>query len=266
MRRGAGSTPRDAVRRLEAAPVLPAGPGERFAGYGLTGVTFASGHVLALRRFSASSIGPAYGSVWHRNPEGRWTFYSDVESDLACGRYFGSAGSCGVREEIAITWTGEQSFSVCVPSLGLAWAVQLEQTRATRLLSTVVPRLPRALWGSAAIRRGLAAAAARSLKIGRLALDGLTPLRQRFSLQPQRVWIVGASVARIHGEHLGPPVLPHEQERLGDFWIPRWGLFMVGHARFVSVDTSSVALAPSIMPVAGIPTDHPHVRPKLHPT
>ena len=45
--------------------VLPSGGEERFAGYGVMGLPFASGHVLAMRRFPASSIGPGYSSVWH---------------------------------------------------------------------------------------------------------------------------------------------------------------------------------------------------------
>lgn len=43
---------------------LPPGDEERFAGYGVMGLPFASGHVLAMRRFPSSSIGPAYTSVW----------------------------------------------------------------------------------------------------------------------------------------------------------------------------------------------------------
>jgi hypothetical protein len=54
---------------------LPAGAGERFTGYGVMGLPFASGQVLAMRRFPASSIGPAHTSVWHRDPAGRWDFW-----------------------------------------------------------------------------------------------------------------------------------------------------------------------------------------------
>jgi hypothetical protein len=44
---------------IEWAPELPSGGEERFTGFGVMGIPFASGHVLALRRFAASSIGPA---------------------------------------------------------------------------------------------------------------------------------------------------------------------------------------------------------------
>jgi hypothetical protein len=69
----------------------PAGAGERFTGYGVMGLPFASGHVLAMRRFPASSIGPAYTSVWHRDPAGRWDFWQNQPGDQACSRYLGSA-------------------------------------------------------------------------------------------------------------------------------------------------------------------------------
>ena len=55
--------PRELVADLEAAPSLPAGSEERFNGYGVMGLPFASGHVLAMRRFPASSIGPGAGSI-----------------------------------------------------------------------------------------------------------------------------------------------------------------------------------------------------------
>jgi hypothetical protein len=47
--------PRELVSELEASPRLPSGTNERFAGYGVMGSPFRSGHLLALRRFPASS-------------------------------------------------------------------------------------------------------------------------------------------------------------------------------------------------------------------
>src|SRR5689334_16071506 len=74
--------PREIVQQIEATPVLPGGGGDRFTGYAVMGLPFRSGHVLALRRFPASSIGPGYTSVWHRDPRGDWTFYSTIQPDL----------------------------------------------------------------------------------------------------------------------------------------------------------------------------------------
>jgi hypothetical protein len=85
------SDPRDLAAEIEACPRMPNGSEERFAGYGVMGLPFRSGHILALRRFPASSIGPGYRSVWHRDPNGRWTSFQDVAPVQACSRYFGPA-------------------------------------------------------------------------------------------------------------------------------------------------------------------------------
>jgi hypothetical protein len=81
--------PAEIVKKLEAHAELPPGSEERFFGYGVMGLPFKSGHLLGLRRFPASSIGPGYRSVWHRAPDGRWTFYQDQPPEMACTRYFG---------------------------------------------------------------------------------------------------------------------------------------------------------------------------------
>src|SRR3712207_8448539 len=72
------AAPKELVDRLEQGAELPSGDEERFAGYGVMGVPFTSGDLLAMRRFPASSLGRGYTSVWHRDPRGRWAFYSDV--------------------------------------------------------------------------------------------------------------------------------------------------------------------------------------------
>ena len=47
-------------------------PGHEYVrGWGVFGLPFDSGHVLALRVFPQSSFGP-YRTLWHRDPEGRW--------------------------------------------------------------------------------------------------------------------------------------------------------------------------------------------------
>jgi hypothetical protein len=70
--------PAEIAADVERRPQLQAGAAERFFGYGVMGLPFRSGHVLGLRRFPASSIGPGYRSVWHRDAQGRWTFASEA--------------------------------------------------------------------------------------------------------------------------------------------------------------------------------------------
>jgi len=55
-------------------------------GWGIFGLPFESGHVLALRVFPHSSFGP-YRTVWHRDPGGGWSIHVDgPEVDSACPR------------------------------------------------------------------------------------------------------------------------------------------------------------------------------------
>src|SRR5512141_1526370 len=83
--------PREMAEDAERNGVLPEGDEERFAGWGVMGVTFHSGDVLAMRRFSRSSVGPGYSSVWHRDPNGAWTIWSDQPPEQSCARYFGKS-------------------------------------------------------------------------------------------------------------------------------------------------------------------------------
>jgi len=71
---------------------LPSGSSERFAGDSVIGLRFQSGHVLVLQWFPASSLAPGYTSIRHRDPGGKWTFYSTVEPEQSCSSYF-----CGTR-------------------------------------------------------------------------------------------------------------------------------------------------------------------------
>jgi hypothetical protein len=81
--------PAELARRAEDSPQLPAASCERVSGYGVMGLPCRSGHVLGLRRWTASSVGEPSTSIWHRNSAGRWTFHETVRSEIACTRYFG---------------------------------------------------------------------------------------------------------------------------------------------------------------------------------
>ena len=113
---------------------IPGGSGDRFSGYAVIGLPFSSGHVLALRRIEASSFGPAYTSVWHRDPEGCWTFHQNVPPEQSCPRYFGAAISETTTEPIRIDWTDPRRVCVTVDAPGgIVWDVRLASTPATRM-------------------------------------------------------------------------------------------------------------------------------------
>jgi hypothetical protein len=217
---------------LERAAVLPDGPGDRFAGYAVLGVPFRSGDVLALRRYPVTSIGPGYTSIWHRDPEGAWTFYSDAACDQGCARYFGS----GVREfvgtPIRIEWPGPRNMTIaaCGGRL-LTWRIALAPTMSTKILNAVAALVPRRSLMDERAMRVFGRAAGLVLSAGRVSLAGQTPGGHRFVASPRVVWAVVASRAAIEGRDLGETGPIDPQPALGDFHIPRRGLFAVGSVR-----------------------------------
>jgi hypothetical protein len=225
-------TPRAAAALLENAPSLPAGAGERFTGYGVLGVAFASGHVLAFRRMAASSVGPAFTSVWHRSPAGVWTFYADTDPDQACGRYFGQGGRVARDDGIRLAWRGPTSLSVVVPTVGLAWAAHLAPASGARVMEALRHGLPASVRRRRGVQHGMAVAGARMIGLRELTATGTAPSGHRFRLDAHRFWQVDASSARVRGEHLGPPTVMRGPTNLGDFRIPARGVFTMGDAYF----------------------------------
>ena len=244
--------PKMLVDRLEQDLSLPASDSERFSGYGVMGLPFASGHVLALRRFPASSVGPGYTSIWHRNPDGRWTFYQDVQPQQACPRYFGRAIVEVLVREIAITWLGARSFTVTMgDEISLHWQVSLTATPATRLMNTLSSALPEVLWHNPTFLRGVGGAASLVLRAGHIGLTGQAPNGQSFAANPRRIWSIGSSTATLRGQDLGSIGPLQSQARLGDFWIPQRGIFAIGGAIFEPYDPSRHTLKTSSQQAAG---------------
>jgi hypothetical protein len=216
---------------MEAHPIVPDGAGDRFAGYGVLGVAFPSGDVLAFRRYPASSVGPAYGSVWHHDRTGTWTFYQDVEPGLGCTRYFGGRVDRTLIVPIRVVWTGRSAFSVLVDDgRGLEWAVELGATLATRVISLVAARLSRNAWKAAMVSRLATGAAAAALGSGPLRMAGRTPDGHAYLTHPLGLWAVTRSRAVIGRRYAGAGISLAADLRLGDFRIPRIGLFAVGRA------------------------------------
>jgi hypothetical protein len=216
----------------EARPEVPVGPGERFAGYGIMGLPFASGHVLAMRRFPASSIGPAYTSIWHRDPAGNWVFWQDQPAELGCARYFSAAITETRHVGIDLDWTAPDTIRLAVPELDFAWTATLRATRVTRALSAMATALPERWWSAARVLAVMGPAAGMALRAGRVGLTGRAPNGQRFVANPRRMWLVAESIASIGGVDFGPIGALDRQAALGDFAIPQRGVFAIGRATF----------------------------------
>jgi hypothetical protein len=232
-------TPREIVMRIERrAPPLPGGDEERLVGYGVIGLAFASGHVLGLRRWTASSVGPAYTSLWHRTPGGTWAFYADVAPELACTRYAGAAVDEAHTAHIRLAWTGPRTLVVEVPAAAIRWTMTLRDTAATRLFGAVRRRLPDRWLASERALAVLGACARVGLGTGPVRLAGRMPNGQRFRVTPTGLWVVDAARAEVRGEDVGAPGVNGPPARIGDFLIPRRPLFALATARFDSFDPS----------------------------
>lgn len=229
------TTPRAAVQHAGEGARLPDRPGEHFHGFGVMGLPFASGHYLAMRRFPTTSMDAPYHSVWHRDPDGCWTFYADTVPGQSCARYFDAA----LRETrivpIALDWPTPDTLTVRVEGI-LDWTLRLGSTPATRFLTGAGSLLPAGAWRSPTVLGVLGRMAGPMLHAGRLGLTGTVPNGQAFVANPRRLWAVTGSTATLRGHDLGRPGPLPAQTRLGDFWLPQCGILAVGEATFEEYD------------------------------
>jgi hypothetical protein len=221
----------------EASPAAVSG-WEQFYGYAVVGVPFRSGHILGMRRFPFSSVGPGYTSVWHRDPDGRWVIYQDQGPAVTCPRAFGPAIDDAPTVPIAVDWVGPDRFTVDIETAGkqLHWEVRLSESAITRLLGTTASILPRSVRRHPAALAGIGRVAGWSLRAGRLRLHGAAPSRQDFFADLRRIWLIDGSTAVIDGVDLGEEGPVREQAHLADFWLPQRGLFAIGGSFFTPYD------------------------------
>jgi hypothetical protein len=230
------TAPRVAAQDAEAAPWLPPGDGERISGYGVMGLSFASGDYLVLRAMTAASFGAGYRALWHRSPEGGWTVYSTADPENGCERYIGAAcDRPSVRTDIALEWLDERTLRVQVGDT-LDWTIALGQTVVTRMMTAMGLAMPLWMWTSPLILTVMGRMAGPALGAGRVRLAGVMPNGQRFSAAPVRIWAIDDSRATVAGRDLGAPQPQAAQARVGGFWLPQRGIFMRGFAHFDAFD------------------------------
>lgn len=229
-------TPMEAAAAVLQNPVLPAGDDERFVGFGVMGLPFASGHYLALRHFPAATFAPAYKSVWHRGPDGIWTFYATTPGAQSCARYFSSVTpNDAVQCDIEVEWITPWTLFVGIKGL-LEWQIDIRSTLLTRLMSAIGGRLPTGAWTNRVALAALSRAAGPTLGAGQVRLAGIAPNGQRFMIAPRQVWAVWRSRAQLGGVDLGPVGPLASQARLAGFRPPQRGLFVVGSGHFETFD------------------------------
>ncbi|MHC3002765.1 hypothetical protein [Gordonia sp. GN26] len=230
-------TPRQVVADLHAHPQLVDTSDERFAGYGVMGLPFASGHYLALREMIASSIGPAYRSVWHRNPNGHWTIYTTTEPEQSCPRYFGKGATTRYVPSIDVGWNDDRTIEVAMGET-FRWQIELTSSPATSLMTALSGATPAAAWHSRALLHAIGPMATVMLRAGRIRMCARTPNGPEFRGTPLYVWRVADSRASLDGQDFGAPAPLDEQISVGDIPLPQRGLFFVGRSAFDAPDTA----------------------------
>lgn len=218
-------SPRAHAELAERNAALPPGGDERFIGYALMGMPFASGHYLAFRRFPASSVGPAYAAVWLFRPQDGWTIYADAPPFLSCARYFGAAVSATHLTEVTARWEGPFKLTVGVPGV-VRWDLEFKETRTTATLTTLAHLMPGGWWRWPTVLAAMGRFMGPALQAGKLRLAGTTPNGQKFQARPLCVWQVKTSQATIDGGSAGMPHPLPKQAHLADFWLPQRGLFV----------------------------------------
>ncbi|MDP1569197.1 MAG: hypothetical protein Q8L86_04265 [Vicinamibacterales bacterium] len=215
----------------ERQAALPPGPGDRFAGYGVLGLAFQSGDVLALRRFPATSCGAGYTSIWHQSSDGRWTFYSDVPVTAGCVPYFAPGLTDTIVTPIRLEWRGTRRLAIAADGGRLlAWSMWFAPTAPSAAINALLGVLPEGWWRRRRLLTAAGAMAGLALGAGRLRLTGHTPSGHRFVAAPARVWTVAASRATVAGRDLGSTAPPARHTTLGDVVIPRRGLLAFGQS------------------------------------
>ncbi|SEH46625.1 hypothetical protein SAMN04489835_0123 [Mycolicibacterium rutilum] len=231
------NTPQAAATATKSMP-LPDGDEERVIGFGVMGLPFANGHYLAYRDFPETSFSPAYKSVWHRTPDGVWTFYATTPGPQSCSRYFSSATTVEpVVCTIDTTWLTPWSLTISIPGV-LDWSVDITRTAATTMMSAMASRIPAAAARNRTLLRAMSRVVGPVMRIGKVRLTGHMPNGQEFRIAPRRVWAVADSSAVLRGVDLGP-IGPHEtQGSLADFQLPQRGICVVAQGLFEAFDVA----------------------------
>lgn len=228
--------PAQFARAVEERPVLPPGDCERVSGYGVMGLPFASGHVLGLRRWTASSVGDRFTSIWHRDPSGLWTFYESVPCEIACSRYFGASVERFKVVPIDLEWVAPTRLRVRTADGAVDWTLEIASTARTQMMSTASSMVPMAAWRCQPILRAMGAVAGRFLGVGKVQLTGMTSNEQHFDANPLRVWYVKESDAVVEGVDLGSIGALIEQAHMADFYFPQRGVFAVGRVFITPIE------------------------------
>ena len=211
-------------------------PGHEYVrGWGVFGLPFDSGHVLALRVFPQNSFAP-YRTVWHRDPQGRWSIYADAPRlDVACPRYYGAACTHVAHAKITFEWTGPRTLRVTVDEPNLDWTLTAARSPVLSVLNVISAPMPLATWRPGPLLQ-IRERIAHALGLGDIKLSGEMPSGHTGVLMPQRMYYVNDSHATLNDADLGRPARLADNPRIGPVALPARGILAVGQAMWAIRD------------------------------
>ena len=207
----------------------PPWPGYEYVkGWGVFGLPFDSGHVLALRVFPENDFSP-YRTLWHRDPEGRWSIYVDGQSvHTACPRYYGQVCTHVGYASIQLEWTGPATLRISMDGPALEWTVTAHQTPALRVMNAISPRLPLSSWRSPRLVAAREAVARHVLGLGDIRMSGPMPSGHAGILMPERMYFIDETSAVLGGVDLGHATRVSPNPHIGEVPLPARGLLAIG--------------------------------------
>lgn len=223
----------DLSSRLSNLPEIrghaPRANQEYVKGWGVFGLPFDSGHILALRVFPENDFG-SYRTIWHRDPDGRWAIYVDgPRLDTACPRYYGAACEHTGYAHINLTWTGPATLRVTMDNPSLEWTLTASSTRLLDMLNAVSNVLPPASWRPRSLVRARERLA-RSLGMGKIQMSGVMPSGHTGLLMPKQMYFIDESRAVLAGVDLGHPTHLALSPKIGEVPMPARGMLAIGGA------------------------------------
>ena len=205
-------------------------PGHEYVrGWGVFGLPFESGDVLALRVFPENDFGP-YRTLWHRDAARDWAIYVDgPRLETACPRYYGPACRLTAFSRIDVEWTGPASLHVTMPDPALDWTLTARSTPLLSVLNAVSPAMPLSTWRFDSLVRARELAA-QVLGLGRLQMRGTMPSGHVGLLMPQRMYFIDEAQATLDGRVFGRPTRLDRNPTIGEVALPARGTLAIGQA------------------------------------
>lgn len=214
---------------------------EYVKGWGVMGLPLTSGHYLALRVFPENDFSP-YKTLWHRDPDGRWSIHVDgARLDTACPRYYGAACAHVAHARINLEWTAPMALRVTAPAIRLDWTLTATETPLLRALNVMSARLPTWTWRPRSLLGARELLAKQVLGMGALKMRGTMPSGHVGTLMPQRMYLIETGTATLDGVDLGQPARVSWTPDIGGFPMPARGVLAVGQAAWPILDPAEYA-------------------------